>query len=365
MREAFKDLLKGWARSHDLVFVPEYEYETATRDRRYVDGPLRYSLRVPFGYWEAKDQKDDLYAEIEIKRRRGHPRDNIIFEDSREAVLIQNRQEVVRCPVNDTSGLEKLLKVFFGYQRPEIADSRKAVEHFKTDLPAILTALREIIEAAERDNAGFREAGERFLAHAKDVINPSLTDADVRGMLIQHVLTEKLFTAVFPGTEYHKDNNIARELFKLESTFFTGNTKHQTLRGLAPYYAAVRTAAARITSHHEKQSFLKARARKVGVAPKAMLKADKDPGRILLDSETTLIGVPREAWDYKLGNRCALEWVLDQYKEKAPRDPTTREKFNTYRFADYKEKIVDLLRRVTTVSVETQRIVEAMKVAAR
>ena len=48
-------------------------------------------------------------AEIEIKKRRGYPQDNIIFEDSREAVLIQNRQEVIRCPVDDTTGLEKLL----------------------------------------------------------------------------------------------------------------------------------------------------------------------------------------------------------------------------------------------------------------
>jgi predicted helicase len=101
------------------------------------------------------------------------------------------------------------------------------------------------------------------------------------------------------------------------------------------------------------------------VAPKALLKADKAAGRIVLDGETTLAGVPAEAWDYKLGNRSALEWVLDQYKEKTPRDPTIREKFNTYRFADYKDKVIDLLARVTTVSVETVKIVGAMKQATR
>ncbi len=53
--------------------------------------------------------------------------------------------------------------------------------------------------------------------------------------------------------------------------------------------------------------------------------------------------------------------MLDQYKESTPRDPTIREKFNTYRFADYKEKVIDLLGRVCAVSVETQRIVEAMR----
>jgi predicted helicase len=72
--------------------------------------------------------------------------------------------------------------------------------------------------------------------------------------------------------------------------------------------------------------------------PKAKLKANKESGQIVLDSATTLSGVPAAAWDYKLGNRSALEWVLDRYKEKKPRDPTIRERFDTYRFADYKEE---------------------------
>jgi predicted helicase len=100
-------------------------------------------------------------------------------------------------------------------------------------------------------------------------------------------------------------------------------------------------------------------------APKALLKADKIGGRLILDSQTTLAGVPASAWDYMLGNRCALEWVLDQYKKKTPKDPTIRERFNTYRFADYKEKAIDLLMRVTTVSVETQRIADAMRSVPR
>ncbi|MDM8562469.1 hypothetical protein QUF54_03860, partial [Candidatus Marithioploca araucensis] len=63
---------------------------------------------------------------------------------------------------------------------------------------------------------------------------------------------------------------------------------------------------------------------------KPKLKADKAKGEIQLDAITTLQGVPSEAWAYKLGNRSALEWILDQYKEKKPRDPTIAEKFNTY-----------------------------------
>jgi predicted helicase len=96
-----------------------------------------------------------------------------------------------------------------------------------------------------------------------------------------------------------------------------------------------------------------------------VLRADRDAGIIILDSETQLSGVPASAWDYKLGNRSAIDWVLDQHKEKTPKDPTIREKFNTYRFADYKEQVIDLLKRVTTVSVETVKITEAMRALPR
>jgi predicted helicase len=96
-----------------------------------------------------------------------------------------------------------------------------------------------------------------------------------------------------------------------------------------------------------------------------MLKADKEHGNIRLDSETQLTGLPPEVWAYRLGNRSGVEWILDQYKEKTPKDPTIREKFNTYRFADYKEKVIDLIMRVTRVSVETVAITEAMKALRR
>ena len=98
------------------------------------------------------------------------------------------------------------------------------------------------------------------------------------------------------------------------------------------------------------------KARAAGQSPKPSLKADKGAGRIVIDSETTLAGIPPDAWRCQLGNRCALDWVLDQYKEKKPKDPTIREKFDTYRLADHKERVIDLLNRVTTM-----RIVDAIK----
>jgi predicted helicase len=257
VREAFKDLLKAWGRQHDLVFLAEYPLKTATKANISVDGALLHELRMPLGYWEAKDAADDLDEEIGKKFKKGYPQDNIVFSDDATVVLWQHRQEVMRCPVEETAALEKLLKLFFGYERPEIAGFRAAVEQFKTDLPAVLAALRTMIDRQEAGNAAFRAAQAKFLTHAQEAINPALGEADVREMLIQHILTEEIFANVFNDSDFHQHNNVARELYALEGAFFTGALKKNTLKGLEPYYAAIRAAAAQIGSHGEKQTFLK------------------------------------------------------------------------------------------------------------
>ena len=257
VREAFKDLLKAWGRQHDLVFLAEYPLKTATKSNIAVDGALLHELRMPLGYWEAKDAADDLDEEITKKFKKGYPQDNIIFSDDRTAVLIQHREEVLRCDMADTAQLEKLLKLFFGFERKEIADFRAAVEQFKADLPTVLQALRTMIDKQETGNADFRAAQARFLTHAQEAINPALGEADVREMLIQHILTEEIFANVFNDSDFHQHNNVARELYALEGAFFVGALKKNTLKGLETYYAAIRAAAAQISSHGEKQTFLK------------------------------------------------------------------------------------------------------------
>ena len=142
----------------------------------------------------------------------------------------------MRCGVQEPAQLQRLLELFFGYEREEIADFRKAVKQFKTDLPEVLKALRDMIEA-EQGNINFRKDALRFLKHAQDTINPNVTAADVREMLIQHILTEEIFSQVFDDSNFHRHNNVAKELYALENTFFTGKVKHDTLAGLRPYYA--------------------------------------------------------------------------------------------------------------------------------
>ncbi|MET3612160.1 putative helicase [Rhizobium aquaticum] len=257
VRQAFHRLLDNWANAQKLIFVAELPYDTSMKSTVYPDGTVLHDIRVPLGYWEAKDTKDDLDEEIRKKLAKGYPQDNIIFENSDVAVLIQNRQEVMRASMTDTERLLRLVSLFFSYERPEIAEFRKAVETFKADLPTVLDALRQRIETAYAQNTVFRQAAERFLETCKETINPTLTEADVREMLIQHVLTEEIFAHVFDEGDFHRKNNIAHELYELEEKFFIGAVKKETLKALEPYYAAIRSNAAQISSHAEKQTFLK------------------------------------------------------------------------------------------------------------
>ena len=258
VREALKTLLKDWGKSEGLLFIPEYEHKTALDERRYVDGALvEAQMRLPRGYWEAKDTNDDLDAEIAKKLRRGYPQDNIIFEDSETAVLIQNRKEVLRAKVDDPDAIERLVGQFFKFEPEVIHEFRKAVEQFKEDLPAVLSALRKTIENAEAENPHFKKAAVKFLKHAQETINPSVTAADVREMLIQHFLTEEIFSQIFDNSDFHHNNNVAKELYALEGTFFTGGVKRDSIDKLKTYYVAIKRAAAVVFSHQEKLKFLK------------------------------------------------------------------------------------------------------------
>lgn len=259
LRPAFARLLRDWGRRDlGLVFVEEHQIRTAQGNLISVDGALLHALRVPFGYWEAKDERDKLDDEIAAKLRKGYPRDNIIFSDDRTAVLIQDGEEVARVAMDNTDALYALLAQFFSHERQEIADFNKAVKQFAADLPAILEALRDRIAEKHAASRDFAKAVADFLKHARDAINPAVTEDDVREMLIQHILTEDIFAKVFNDPEFHRKNNVAAELYKLEDKLFDRGEKATLLRALDPYYAGIASTAALIQSHSEKQGFLKA-----------------------------------------------------------------------------------------------------------
>lgn len=244
IRLAFIKLLGEYAKAKDLRLVPGVPVKGKLGKNVTPDGTLKDTLVMDWGYWESKDEFDDLEREIAGKFAKGYPDDNILFEDSTYAVL---------------------------------------------------------------HHPAYRSKYELNLKRS------------------------------FPRIPYYDGFRTwagwGKELMELHIGFET----------VEPY------PLARIDTKLD-----------IIGSPKAKLKADKEHNIIILDKITSLTGIPDIAWDYKLGNRSALEWILDQYKEKKPKDPTIAKLFNTYRFADYKEKVIDLIMRVCTVSVKTMEIVQQM-----
>ncbi len=94
---------------------------------------------------------------------------------------------------------------------------------------------------------------------------------------------------------------------------------------------------------------------------KPRLLANRNKGEIAIDDITTLKGIPKQTWAYKIRNRTAVEWILDQYKEKTPKSETLRKNFNNYSFEDYKGYVIELIQKVVTVSLETTKIIKRME----
>ena len=113
--------------------------------------------------------------------------------------------------MKDDAQLDKILHAFVDYQRPEIADFRKALAQFKTDLPDILEVLRGAINRAQSDNKKFAAASREFLLLCQETINPNVGADDIREMLIQHILTADIFRKIFDEEQFHSENNIAKK----------------------------------------------------------------------------------------------------------------------------------------------------------
>ena len=85
------------------------------------------------------------------------------------------------------------------------------------------------------------------------------------------------------------------------------------------------------------------------------MKLSKDKTQIIYNDFMTLAGIPAEAFEYKLGNRSALEWIIDQYQVSTDKRSGI---VNDPNSLDNPEYIVRLIGKVITVSLETMKIIK-------
>ena len=164
----------------------------------------------------------------------------------------------MRVDMTDPASLHRIIGRFLDYELPEIGEFRQARQQFAADLPSVLENLRQAVADAEVGNAAYQDGVAKFLQLCHRSIGPAVSEADVREMLLQHILTQDIFQRVFAEVQYHSENNIARQLSALERTFFTGDVRRQAIDRLRAYYGAIGRAADEIAEYAEKQRFLKA-----------------------------------------------------------------------------------------------------------
>lgn len=244
-------MLGGWTLIKESIKTP--------RGRSIIpDGIIRDHLNSTRGFWEAKDEADDLESEIEIKRRKGYPFDkNLLFDDTQTAVLFQNDARLGECDIRDRDSLERMLTDFFAWSTPDIDGFHEAMEHFYEDLPRFAEALRARIEEAKGNNKRFVEQLNRFYEVCRESLNPAVTISQIEEMLAQHLLTERIARRVFHYDRFRQNNAIAHELENLVDAFLEdAPSRDDYMRGLNHYFAAVERRAANIYDISEKQDFL-------------------------------------------------------------------------------------------------------------
>ena len=90
------------------------------------------------------------------------------------------------------------------------------------------------------------------------------------------------------------------------------------------------------------------------------MRLSKDKTRLTVNPSLALAGIPPEAFEYRLGNRSALEWVIDQYQVSTDKRSGITSDPNR---ADDPKYIVRLVGQVVRVSIETVKIVNSLPAA--
>ena len=257
VRAAFQGLLAHCARQCRWTLVPEFGVSTGRGRRIVVDGALVDDFRLTHGCWEAKDIHDDLPAEVERKFAAGYPRDNILFQTPRRAMLWQNGRLALDADLTDAGQLIETLQMFFGYRPQEYAAWEEAVAQFKDRVADIGQGLAQLIQQERKSNHTFTAAFAEFLDKCRQSINPNIAEAAVEEMLIQHLLTERLFRTVFNNPDFTRRNVIANEIDSVINALTSHSfSRDEFLKSLDPFYAAIERTAATISDFSQKQHFL-------------------------------------------------------------------------------------------------------------
>ncbi len=253
----FANLLRACARKIEWQLAEQYQIPRKGQRRFAPMGCCWTAFNLRHGIWEAKDGRDDLDKEAKKKFASGYPSDNILFQEPKRALLYQDGRLVADEDITNPERLVLILRQFFEYQPPAYEQWERAVEEFKERVPELAQSLLGLIKEERKRNKAFMTAFAGFTELVKEAINPNIADQAVEEMLIQHLLTERIFRKVFNNAEFAQRNVIAREIEKVINALTSRHfSREQFLGNLDRFYGAIEQTAATISDYSEKQAFL-------------------------------------------------------------------------------------------------------------
>ena len=254
---AFANLLRVCASRMSWTLAEQHQIPRKGRRPLRADGVFLDQFKLRHGVWEAKDGQDDLALEVKKKFKDGYPQDNILFQAPDRAILYQNGRLIADADITQPDNLVDVLKLFCEYQPPEYEQWQTAVDEFKERVPELAQSLLGLIETERKQNKRFRDALADFKELMREAINPNLSDQAVEEMLIQHLLTERIFSKVFDNASFARRNIIAVEIEKVIAALTSRHfSRADFLKSLDRFYGAIEATAATIEDYSEKQEFL-------------------------------------------------------------------------------------------------------------
>ena len=253
----FAFLLDTCAKQLNATLIPQYGMHTAKGNRIVIDGAVLDEYGLPFAYWEAKDIDDDLLKAVEEKRDAGYPLDNILFQTPQRAILYQNGQNALDVDITDPARLIAALQYLFSYVPPALDNWQTAVSDFREYVPDLASALKALIDQRHETDPVFKKAFTDFYEICRTSINPELSQDAVEEMLIQHILTERIFRTVFNRSDFTSRNIIAIEIENVSAALMRhAMSRDVFLEPLDRFYSAIEQAATLCKDFSQKQHFL-------------------------------------------------------------------------------------------------------------
>ena len=124
-------------------------------------------------------------------------------------------------------------------------------------MPELGESLSNLIQSERESNDRFKPAFRAFYEKCRQAINPNLSEAAVEEMLIQHLLTDRIFRTVFDNPDFTRRNVVAVEIEKVIDALTSQSfSRDDFLRNLDRFYGAIERTAATISDFTQKQEFL-------------------------------------------------------------------------------------------------------------